>query len=745
MDLTGGLCWVYSVETCEVDDKELRDNVLKGEELWTTLKTCREDDRSVGLWLAADAINSLEKQHVGLVRDRMYAVVDARCAEGVRLVEIQQFWPEDDSVAAFHGKWATNSPQWTATMKYAVDYKGGSRSFWMSFDEVQHYFTTMFVAKKYRHATFIEGGFSPMHAGGPIQSETWVENAQYALDLHRGTDESSVTITVGMHQQDSRSILTRDVDSVLTYKTSVGLSVFLTDDNTRRLARLSPKEYVVHSPIICGRDCFLTLTVDPRAHPGCTKLILMPFQTTPMLPLQCFLSVWNDSIPTGLSLIQTSTRTICEGEWRGGTSGGPPLCGTWRNNPQFHLYPSEGMEVTIILRQRNDLSSTEEYIGFTVHRASTIRSILHYSEADVALSVNHENGHAVAGTVRLSGMQERRGMPYVIVPSCAKAQVETGFTLEVIANKKVHLTKIPAANNWRSIVFPVSLKYSDRNTGGSFRFSSWRNNPQYLLHLPFEKQGDVLINVTNQNVSDDTEIGVVLLKADPWDHGRRRKISVTAEEILSDSGEKVHSNELQTSVAVKGTEPLIIMPYASMPFSEVNLTLSIYSAADVEIGVVNEWYSEVVDGGWELGLTSGGHRSGNRTWSNNPFYALNLTRSTRLTAVLLQYPRGPEKPQAKKVGKHRVFLPPPITNPQNKISIGMDLVLSDEDNTGVQSTRHTYEGEVSMSAVLQPCTTTPYLLVPHSFEPEQEADFKLMVFSDQPFQLYEQKKARRYY
>lgn len=764
MDLTGGLCWDYDVFS-EADaiaqsrqsasrrtaDGSTGDRVsVSGDALWQVLKTCRESDRAIAVSLSSDAPNSIEKQHVGLIRDRAYAVLDARMVEGVRLVQLQQFWPDGDSVAPFSGQWAAGSARWTSSMMSFVDFKPSRTSFWMSLEEIEYYFSRLFIAKQYRHATFIEGGFSPAHVGGPIQSDTWVENPQYALDIIRGDDETPagkpVTITVGIHQPDGRATVTRHQDALITYATSIGVTVFFTGDNTRRLATLSPSEYVVHSPIVQGRDCFMQIVIDPKVHPASNRVILMPFHTTPKVPLQCFLSVWTDDAPAALSLIQSSTRTICEGEWRAGSSGGPPLCGTWRNNPQYHLYPSEGMEVTIVLRQRNDLSSTEDFIGFTVHRATGLRSLLHYSESDVVLSVRHENGHAVAGTVRLCGMQERRGMPYVIVPTCTKAHVETGFTLEVIANKKVHLCRIPAETDWRSVVFPVTFKYSDRNTGGSTRFSSWRNNPQFLIRCPLERQGDILVSVSNRSVSDDTEIGVMLLKSDPWDYGRRRKLIVNAEDIIKDSGEAAHTSELQTTVSVKANnEPIVLMPYTATPLSEVAVTVSIFAAMDIEVDVVSEWYTEVVDGSWELGLNAGGNRREHRTWLNNPFFALNLTKQTRFTAVLLQYPRGPEKLEVKRVGKLRPYLLPPITNPQNKISIGMDVVESNEDNTPIASTRHTYDGEVTLSMVLPPCETTPYFFVPHSFDPEQEADFKIMLYADQPFQLQEYKKVRRYF
>lgn len=769
MDLTGGLCWVYDVQEplAGVEDPvhgpfsstigtgtmgaswpaaEMQS--LDGDALWTMLKTCHDKDRIIGLCLHKDSVNSLEKQHVGIVRDRLYAVADVRSAEGKRLVKLQQFFPEADAVRPFCGKWANGSPQWTPLMQHVVDYQPSSKFLWMSAEEAQYYFSALYVVKKYEHATFIEGGFSPEHSGGPIQNDTWVENPQYTLDLLRDGESAAqpLTVTIGVHQRDGRMTLTRESGSLLQYMTEVGVTLFLTSDNTRRLATLSPNEYVVHSTTVRGRDVFLTLTIDPSAYPNAASVILMPYITTPRLAMQCFLSVWNDNCPTAVSLIQASTRTVCEGEWRAGNSGGPPLSGTWRNNPQFHLYPSEGMEVTIVLRQRNDLSSTEEYIGFTVHRASGIRSLLHYDENDVALSVRHENGHAVAGTLRVAGMQERRGMPYIIVPSTSKANVETGFTLEVIANRKVHMCRIPAETNWKTLIFPVSLKYTDRNTGGNFGFSSWRNNPQYLLNFPLEREGDILVNVTNHNVSDDTEVAVCLVKPDAWDYGRRRKISITPDDIIASSGEHAHSTELRTVVAVKtSSDPILLIPYAATPLSEVNLTVSVYAAMDVEVDVVQEWYTEVLDGSWELGLTAGGNRGQNRTWSNNPFFHLNLTRQTRLTAVLLQYPRGPEKPMMKRVGKQKAFLPPPITNPQNKINVGLDVTQSDEDMTPVASTKHTYNGEVSLSLVLPPCTTTPYVIVPHSFEPEQEADFKLMLFADQPFQLSEHKKARQYY
>ena len=278
-------------------------------------------------------------------------------------------------------------------------------------------------------------------------------------------------------------------------------------------------------------------------------------------------------------------------------------------------------------------------------------------------------------------------------------------------------------------------------------FSSWRNNPQYAVHFPTEKSGSVLAVLTKRNPQDETNaLGLTFMRCDTWGKGRMRKLLCSASDILgkATSDESARSCELRIDYQVS-SEPIILMVNTLIPLTELDYDLSLYGSSDVEVNAVAEWRHAAVDGNWQPGITAGGARENNRSWINNPFYSLNITRPTRVVIVALQYPKGPEKPAVRRVGKNRAYLPPPIVNEKSKVNFGFDLCHFDSLNTNIHSTKHTYEGEVTAMLELPPCTNAPYLIVPHTYDPEQEADFKVLVYADEPFDVHHHEKARRFY
>jgi hypothetical protein len=105
---------------------------------------------------------------------------------------------------------------------------------------------------------------------------------------------------------------------------------------------------------------------------------------------------------------------------------------------------------------------------------------------------------------------------------------------------------------------------------------------------------------------------------------------------------------------------------------------------------------------------------------------------------MVQYPRGPEKPIRKRVGKHSVFIPPPITNPKNKTAIGLDVILPDgaDSVATLRAEPELAEGEVCFSMELPPCQTVPYAFVPHTLKAEHDGDWKILMYCDQPFDFF---------
>ena len=732
MSLTGGICNVREMQT-----ETGREWVHK--QLWRTLGCCREKNQVIALALLKNSLQAEDKQYTGLHLDSLYTVIDSRDVEGKKLLKIRNFWGESKP---WKGKWASQSESWTPTLKKAVDYVEERTTFWMGLDEVKYYFSHLYHVNLHGASAWITGGFAANQASGDLQSPTWVNNPQYALKVHT---QGPTKVTIGLHQPDARMTMTRVQGATPDYPSQMGVICIRTDDDSRRLMTITTKEVPTSSRVTNQRDTFLEIEVDPSAG---HKYIVMPFTVTQNKACTCMVSAWcMEPIPLSLSVIDSDRNVKVDGEWKGPTAGGPRSHGSWRNNPQLLLYPSETTQVTIVLRQRNELNSTAAHIGFTVMKARDIRSVLHPNPADIVLEVPHDNDHAVVGNVHVEGVRERSGMPYVIIPSTSVPHLETGFTLEVISNKRVQLKHVDPEYDWKRVDISGRFDFHEGTTGGSMAFSSWRNNPQYTLNFPTEKSGSLLVVLTKRDPSEkSTELGLTVMKSDPWAKGKMRKVLCPAGDIIATSTSQAEDSSVEIRIDYQvRKEPLILMPFTVAPLCELDYDLSLYCSSDITVAKAADWKNKAVEGHWEPGISAGGSRDQNRSWINNPFYCLSLTRPTRVVIVALQYPRGPEKPIVKRVGKNRAFLPPPIVNEKSKVCFGFDVCHFDAMNTNIHSTRHTYDGEVTAMLELPACDTNPYLIVPHTFDPEQDADFKLLLFADEAFDVYHHEKARRFY
>jgi hypothetical protein len=717
--------------------------------LWAHLQSCRDESRVVALRLSRATPRAMEKKEHGIFLDRLYPVLDTRDVEGVKLVRLRNFWGwgTQDSGAgkAWRGKWRADSELWTPTIKKAVGLDpADTTTLWMSIEEVIFYFGVVHTIDCGRHRAAVEGGFACNAPGGDLQSATWTGNPQYAL---RAETTEPIDILVGLHQPDALLTLTRDDTARVDYRATLGVTTIRTTDDGRRLVAITDKEVPLNGPSGNQRDLFYTVRYDPRC-----KFIVMPFNATPVREARFRVSV-TAPVPVSIALIGSDLSVTVQGEWTPETAGGPPSLPTWRNNPQYLIYAAEETTATIVLRQRNDMASTTDAIGFTVIAARDVRRAMDVASCDVVCNAAHDNAHSVTANVRLQATKDRLGMPYLLVPSTSRAGAATGFTLEIVCNARITVKTIDPEIDFRRKVITGKLAYDDGTSGGSVEHSSWRCNPQFAISFPVERTGKLVVSLAKRNPSDTQEIGLYAFTADEWDHGKRRKVHLANKktDILMTAPT---TSGIATELTVdfqKARHPILIMPCTVVPFSALEYTLSVYCTCDFTMQPVLEWNVHDVQGSWELGTTAGGAKDKHRSWINNPFFALNVTRPTRVAIVAIQYPRGPEKAVVRRVGKNRVLVPPPIVNDQSKVCFGFDICQSNGGTDHktkyemLHTSKHTFEAEMCVTKRLEPCETEPYYIVPHTYDAEETADFRVFVYADEPVQFYPFEKPRLTY
>ena len=289
---------------------------------------------------------------------------------------------------------------------------------------------------------------------------------------------------------------------------------------------------------------------------------------------------------------------------------------------------------------------------------------------------------------------------------------------------RAHACRTFSRSTPRALVFG---EWDAGSAGGCLNYlCSWRRNPQYVLHLPCAAR--VFIAITQPPLlgsigqRDYLSIGVCVLRGD----GRRRLLTATRDSLLgaspiSDTREVSFSLSLPASTA---EAPHIVIPYTFEPNETGAFKLSVW--ADVKFGLSplaqeDEWYHTALAGEWDA--SSGGvPNPGNSRWQVNPQWEVApLSQPTTVTIVLeLAPPPHPDQPTPLALGC--------LVLRGSKASQQVDLIGPDDVLAQAGFAR---AAQVTCCVTL-PASDEPCCLLSCTFEPGQEAAFRLHLYTDQP-------------
>ncbi|KPI85324.1 putative calpain [Leptomonas seymouri] len=744
MDVTSGLTSVVRIRSCDKSD-ELP--VEEKDRLWRKLKSAIDASLLCSLMLDSGGAVTRERSHVGLLPDRLYGVMDARFVEQQRLVKIRLFDSSDSD--EWSGKWAFSSPRWTPTLRDVLHYHAAeTHTAWLHFDEVLYYFTHVLMTEVCLRKVNVAGSFAEALDHEPAAAALSLRNPQYALNvsLSDTAGDTAMEVNISVHRRDPRLDITRTRGATARLKTRLGFAVFATEDNTRRLSHVADNQLLQLVKPSIERDQHVTLQLTPDFL-RTQKITVMPFRENLRDPDVSYTvsASCAAGTPAGATVqlkhVVPNMSTIVSGQWAAEVKTGPPTFPQWRNNPQFFLSAAQEMEVTVTLRPTCMTTAT---LGFTLHRTRHCSSFLNFEPATVVASaVSSVAGAAPSCVVRLAGMAERRGMPYVLVPYSSDGTGE--FQLEVVGNQPVHLRPIEPRLDWHRMRYNVSISAANGNMGGNPENTpSWRFNSQLALTFPVERDGRLFISAKRLRSADPrVKIGMLLLHAGPAVTGNyRRCIIYNDDDVVAKSTDSQAESVLDTEVSLPAERgALILVVYADQPYKEAEVELSFYTAPTLEMQPVEEWPRVLMqEGSWNLGTTAAGSRTNFASWINNPFFCLSVLRPTKVTLLLVQYPRDHEHPVVKRYGTQKALLPPPLMHPDRCTAIQLSVAKFDEKLTEVVSTAPTTRAEAYIVVELSP--EQPYLVVPCTKEPQHDGDFKLFAFADHPIELYLTEKPR---
>jgi hypothetical protein len=410
---------------------------------------------------------------------------------------------------------------------------------------------------------------------------------------------------------------------------------------------------------------------------------------------------------------QTGTQVSVFGSWQGETAGGCMNHSTWRNNPQLFLtVPSEGTKATFQFIQEPNAQGKTTQIGFYILHGSLSQGRkvvwLDNGDEDIVSKPKFSTSKQLKIEMTLPATSPKE--PYVIIPCSYNPGEEHQWTFTVTTDSTVTLSPVPPAGAWKSI--SLSGAWTEETAGGCRNHSSFLNNPQYLLTIPegtVEPQGRVLL--FQREKSDFDSISVYVVKV-PSAGAATRPTKLTKVEAADVLLKPSFNNPEETCIALPpnlSAGRYVLIPCTFAPKNVASFDIQLVSTKALQLEALGDGTDLSVTGEWR-NKTAGGCLNDPITFKHNVQFHLSLKADHTLIFKQVQQPEAALVTQGFYVFKTK--------SAKRKFKIKKDDQIAKSGFTKAKD----LIGEHTLPA-------GEYIVVPCTFNPGEEANFKLSVFS----------------
>mmetsp|Transcript_13243 Transcript_13243/g.37629 ORF Transcript_13243/g.37629 Transcript_13243/m.37629 type:complete len:845 (+) Transcript_13243:43-2577(+) len=266
-----------------------------------------------------------------------------------------------------------------------------------------------------------------------------------------------------------------------------------------------------------------------------------------------------------------------------------------------------------------------------------------------------------------------------------------------------------------SKTYKLKGQWKGKSAGGCQNHPTWRYNPQLFLHVEEEK-------VVSIQLTQDAEvaggkryhIGFYVAKADDPD---RRQL-VMARQMLVGKAAFSDKDAVATEVTLSPGQAYVVIPCTFNPGEETGFTISFTCVGDIRLAPLppgNEWKYIHCTGKWDGRSAAGCRNSPN--CHDNPQFLLRVRRPGDVTILLSQ-----PKTEFDVIG----FYVLTTKDSEGKLT---DLPSSDI----VVKSEFARPTEAIVTATLD--KKKQYVIVPCTFDPGHNSEFKLEIFCDSDVRL----------
>lgn len=264
------------------------------------------------------------------------------------------------------------------------------------------------------------------------------------------------------------------------------------------------------------------------------------------------------------------------------------------------------------------------------------------------------------------------------------------------------------------------------SAGGCMNETTWRNNPQLLLHVPSNgtKATFTFVQEADKN-GKYSQIGFYIIHGSV-SQGKRVVWLDNGEEDIVSKPKFASGKQLKLEMTLPSTparEPFVVIPCTYKSGEERDWTLSINADCSVTLSpkMENDWKIQSVSGEWTKESAGGCRNHG--TFTDNPQYLLTIPQgNVEAQARILLFQR--EKEDFEPISAYVVKLPPsgPAGGKQPRLA-----KVDSENVVGKPSFNNPEETCIALPANL--AGPARFAIIPCTFSPGQLSTFQMQVVS----------------
>lgn len=411
--------------------------------MWARIKASH-DKGDVVITIGTGCISSEEEEATGLIGEHDYAIQSLDDADGQCRLLVKNPWC---SGPVWQGSWFSTNPVAQEDAS-AEDEAGGNTNVWVTLDDVQHNFESMYLNWNPALFAYRQDHHFAWETPPDLLKSTLLRNPQFSITSPMG---GPMWILVNRHFVDAElEIIRRPTDTMAAVSRRLGfMSILVFDSGGRRVQVAEGDTY--RGPYVDSPQTLARLDVSA----GKSYTVVVDQQEFPLNRYTFTLTTFSHAPARVTEAIEPLPQSKeVTGSWTRRTAGGNAACSTYVINPQYKLHLAEATSLSILLSTNNsDIPLHVDLVWAQGKRARRVAS------KDLVAS----SGEYRRGCALVSSTDVEAGT-YTLVCSTYEPGQTADFNLRLTAMYPIELEPIPASTAGQMRLSSSPLQVSEKDS-----------------------------------------------------------------------------------------------------------------------------------------------------------------------------------------------------------------------------------------------------------------------------------------